>query len=112
MDPLPLHRYRLAGQLAEIRASDLAFTVAEAGLLLARHGITLTAGSPPRSRCPLAGRKFPPSRWKPPTASSRLFPPTSAAARRIIAAASRDSASRPYWRQPGGPATTPRRRRR
>jgi LuxR family maltose regulon positive regulatory protein len=35
---LPLHRYRLAGQLTEIRASDLAFTVAEAGLLLARHG--------------------------------------------------------------------------
>ena len=31
IDPLlPLHRYRLAGQLAEIRASDLAFNVAEA----------------------------------------------------------------------------------
>jgi len=45
MDPLPLHRYRLAGQLTEIRASDLAFTVAEAGLLLARHGVTLTADS-------------------------------------------------------------------
>ena len=43
--PLPLHRYRLAGQLTEIRASDLAFTVAEAGLLLARHGITLPADS-------------------------------------------------------------------
>ena len=41
--PLPLHRYRVAGQLTEIRASDLAFTVPEAGLLLARHGITLTA---------------------------------------------------------------------
>ena len=38
MAPLPLHRYRLAGELAEIRAGDLAFTVAEAGLLLARHG--------------------------------------------------------------------------
>jgi len=24
MDPLPLHRYRLAGELTEIRASDLA----------------------------------------------------------------------------------------
>ena len=45
MHPLPLHRYRLAGELAEIRASDLAFTVAETGLLLARHGITLTADS-------------------------------------------------------------------
>ncbi len=45
LDPPPLHRYRLAGELAEIRASDLAFTVSEAGLLLARHGITLTAGS-------------------------------------------------------------------
>ena len=30
-DPLlPLHRYRLAGELAEVRAGDLAFTVAEA----------------------------------------------------------------------------------
>jgi LuxR family maltose regulon positive regulatory protein len=44
MDPmLPLHRYRLTGQLAEIRARDLAFSVAEAGLLLAQHGSTLTA---------------------------------------------------------------------
>jgi LuxR family maltose regulon positive regulatory protein len=43
--PLPLHRYRLAGALAEIRASDLAFTVPEAGGLLARHGITLPAGA-------------------------------------------------------------------
>ena len=46
MDPLlPLHRYRLAGELAEIRASDLAFSVAEAGLLLAQHGCTLSADS-------------------------------------------------------------------
>jgi len=45
MDPLPLHRYRLAGELTEIRPADLAFTVPEAGLLLARHGSTLTAGS-------------------------------------------------------------------
>ena len=46
MDPLlPLHRYRLAGELTEIRASDLAFSTAEAGLLLAQHGSTLTADS-------------------------------------------------------------------
>jgi LuxR family transcriptional regulator, maltose regulon positive regulatory protein len=45
MDPLPLHRYRLAGELTEIRAGDLAFTVPEAGELMARHGITLTADS-------------------------------------------------------------------
>ena len=45
MDPLPLHRYRLAGELTEIRASDLAFTVPEAGRLMARHGCTLTADS-------------------------------------------------------------------
>jgi LuxR family transcriptional regulator, maltose regulon positive regulatory protein len=46
MDPLlPLHRYRLAGQLIEVRASDLAFSVAEAGVLLERHDITLTADS-------------------------------------------------------------------
>ncbi len=42
VDPLlPLHRYRLAGQLTEIRADDLAFSMQESGLLLAHHGITL-----------------------------------------------------------------------
>ena len=41
-DPmLSLHRYRLAGELTEIRAGELAFTVAEAGLLMTHHGITL-----------------------------------------------------------------------
>src|SRR5262249_60682531 len=45
-DPaLPLHRYRLAGQLTEIRAADLAFSAAEAGQLLAPHRCTLSAGS-------------------------------------------------------------------
>src|SRR5579859_6282912 len=44
MDPLlPLHRYRLAGLLTEIRASDLAFSLDEAGLLLDQHGSLLTA---------------------------------------------------------------------
>jgi len=43
--PLPLHRYRLAGELTEIRAEDLAFTAAEGGELLARHGCLLAAGS-------------------------------------------------------------------
>ena len=43
--PLRLHRYRLAGELAEIRASDLAFNLAEAGLLLAQHDGTLSADS-------------------------------------------------------------------
>jgi LuxR family transcriptional regulator, maltose regulon positive regulatory protein len=42
---LPLHRYQLAGELAEIGADDLAFTVAEASQLLARHGCELPAGS-------------------------------------------------------------------
>jgi LuxR family transcriptional regulator, maltose regulon positive regulatory protein len=46
MDPLlPLHRYRLSGELTEIRASELAFTVPEARLLVAQHGITLSAES-------------------------------------------------------------------
>jgi len=46
MDPLlPLHRYRVAGQLTEIRADDLAFSAAEASLLLAQHGSTLPAES-------------------------------------------------------------------
>jgi LuxR family transcriptional regulator, maltose regulon positive regulatory protein len=44
-DSLPLHRYRLAGELTEIRAGDLAFTVPEAGEFIARHGITLTSDS-------------------------------------------------------------------
>jgi LuxR family maltose regulon positive regulatory protein len=43
MDPLlPLHRYRLAGELTEIRASDLAFTVPESRLLLEQHGVGLS----------------------------------------------------------------------
>jgi LuxR family maltose regulon positive regulatory protein len=41
-DPmLSLHRYRLAGELTEIQAGELALTVPEAGLLMARHGINL-----------------------------------------------------------------------
>ena len=43
--PLRLHRYRLAGELAEIRASDLAFNVAEAGLLMAQHRGTISSDS-------------------------------------------------------------------
>ena len=46
MDPaLSLHRHRLAGELTEIGTSDLAFTMGEAGELMARHGCTLTADS-------------------------------------------------------------------
>jgi LuxR family transcriptional regulator, maltose regulon positive regulatory protein len=46
VDPLlPLHRYRLAGELTEIRAGDLAFRTAEARLLLAQHGSALSADS-------------------------------------------------------------------
>src|ERR1700722_15035071 len=42
---LPLHRHRLAGELTEIRAADLAFTVPEADRLMAQHGLTLPAGA-------------------------------------------------------------------
>jgi LuxR family transcriptional regulator, maltose regulon positive regulatory protein len=43
VDPLlPLHRYRLTGELAEIRADDLAFSVEESSQLLAHHGIALS----------------------------------------------------------------------
>lgn len=46
MDPLlPLHRRRLAGELTEIQASDLAFTVSEAGQLMSQHGCRLSAAS-------------------------------------------------------------------
>ena len=41
-DPLlPLHRYRLAGQMYELRASDLAMTPAEIAETLVIHGVTL-----------------------------------------------------------------------
>ncbi len=43
--PLPLHRFRLTGEIAEIRGGDLAFSVPESGLLMAQHGIAL----PPES---------------------------------------------------------------
>jgi LuxR family transcriptional regulator, maltose regulon positive regulatory protein len=42
-DPsLPLHKYRLAGQMLELRAADLAMTPAETREVLAKHGVTLT----------------------------------------------------------------------
>jgi LuxR family maltose regulon positive regulatory protein len=42
-DPmLPLHRYRLAGQMFERRAVDLAMTEPEARAMLAAHGVTLS----------------------------------------------------------------------
>ena len=41
-DPLlPLHRYRLAGDMVEVRAGDLAMTRAEAQALLTAHGVSL-----------------------------------------------------------------------
>ena len=41
-DPLlPLHRYRLAGQMHELRAADLAMNDAEIGEVLKAHGVTL-----------------------------------------------------------------------
>ncbi|MFJ3306545.1 LuxR C-terminal-related transcriptional regulator [Streptomyces sp. NPDC086549] len=38
---LPLHRYRAAGAMTEIRNAELAFTPEEAATLLARHGLSL-----------------------------------------------------------------------
>jgi LuxR family maltose regulon positive regulatory protein len=40
--PLHLHRLRVAGQLSELREVDLAFTLEEAGALLADHGVELS----------------------------------------------------------------------
>ncbi|HXT92747.1 MAG TPA: hypothetical protein VN714_26225 [Trebonia sp.] len=39
--PLPLHRYRLAGHLRELRAADLAMSPGETRELLAAHRVTL-----------------------------------------------------------------------
>jgi LuxR family maltose regulon positive regulatory protein len=42
IDPLlPLHRFRLTGELTEIRADQLAFSVPEAGVLMAQHDVAL-----------------------------------------------------------------------
>ncbi|MGE5287744.1 MAG: AAA family ATPase, partial [Micromonosporaceae bacterium] len=44
MDPLlPLHHYRLTGDLTEIRSHDLAFSVPEAALLMEQHDVALPA---------------------------------------------------------------------
>jgi len=41
-DPLlPLHRYRVTGELTEIRAAEMSFTVPEAAQLMGQHGIAL-----------------------------------------------------------------------
>ena len=40
---LPLRHYRAAGELTEIRAAQLSFTVPEAAKLMTQHGITLPA---------------------------------------------------------------------
>ncbi|MEU6623294.1 LuxR C-terminal-related transcriptional regulator [Streptomyces litmocidini] len=40
---LPLHRYRLAGEVTEIRDAELAFTTEEAAELLGMHGLSLAA---------------------------------------------------------------------
>jgi LuxR family maltose regulon positive regulatory protein len=46
IDPLlPLHRYRLTGELTEVRAGDLAFNIPESRLLLAQHHVTLSPES-------------------------------------------------------------------
>lgn len=46
VDPvLPLYRYRLTGDLVEVRCADLAFTDVEAARLLSRLGVTLPADS-------------------------------------------------------------------
>ncbi|MGY5115803.1 LuxR C-terminal-related transcriptional regulator [Streptomyces sp. 900105755] len=42
---LPLHRYRAAAAMTEIRNQELAFTPEEAADLLARHGLRLPAGA-------------------------------------------------------------------
>jgi LuxR family maltose regulon positive regulatory protein len=45
-DPrLPLHHYRLTGELTEVRAADLAFGERETRALLAQHGVALSAAS-------------------------------------------------------------------
>ncbi|WP_329215056.1 LuxR C-terminal-related transcriptional regulator [Streptomyces sp. NBC_01485] len=68
---LPLHRYRAAGDLTEIRAAELAFTCEEAAELLDLHGLRLpahaTRGLVERTRgwaaglrlCALAARESP-----------------------------------------------------
>ncbi|BFO16622.1 hypothetical protein SHKM778_30100 [Streptomyces sp. KM77-8] len=64
---LPLHRYRAAGELTEIRGAELAFTPPEAARLMELHGLRLppaavralverTRGGPPGCGCPRSRR--------------------------------------------------------
>ena len=109
MDPLlPLHRYRLAGQLTEIRASDLAFSTDEAGLLLAQHGGTADGGlaGEPEAADGGLGRRPPPGRDLP-GHSSRPGPVRQGADRRgqrPDRLPGRRGAQRPAARGPGSPA--------
>jgi LuxR family transcriptional regulator, maltose regulon positive regulatory protein len=42
IDPqLPLHQYRLTGDLTEVRSADLAFSVSEVASLMVQHGVAL-----------------------------------------------------------------------
>ncbi|HEX2300266.1 MAG TPA: LuxR C-terminal-related transcriptional regulator [Pseudonocardiaceae bacterium] len=43
--PLPLHRYRLTGELTEIRSDDLAFSERETDELMTQHGVVLRRDS-------------------------------------------------------------------
>jgi LuxR family maltose regulon positive regulatory protein len=43
--PLPLHQYRLTGDLTEVRAGDLAFSIPEAASLMVQHSVTLPAAA-------------------------------------------------------------------
>ncbi|MEU2611166.1 LuxR C-terminal-related transcriptional regulator [Micromonospora sp. NPDC007271] len=48
--PLPLHRWRLAGELTEVGPDDLAFTDDEVADLLVAHAVPLPAAAVPRLR--------------------------------------------------------------
>ena len=87
-DPLlPLHRYRLAGQMHELRAADLAMTAAEIREVLAVHGVSLGSGiSASSRRGPKDGPRgcgCPPCGWR-----ARSIPKTSSRNSRLIPAAS------------------------
>ena len=87
-DPLlPLHRYRLAGQMRELRAADLAMSSAEIREVLAVHGVSLGERDfgilAARPRDGRLGYGCPPCGWR-----VRSIPETSSRNSRLIRAAS------------------------
>ena len=100
--PLGLHRYRLAGELVEVRAADLRFGLDETRQLLAAAGVTLSDSAVRSAPCPDGGLgRGPPARG--PLACRQSRP---GALRRRVLGKRADRRRLPVRRGAAGPART------